>query len=475
MATQNHYSILSLSISATADEIRRAYKTKALETHPDKNGSSKAAKEAFQKVQAAYECLSDPVKKTVYDRLHRVYFSSAANNASGTNSYNSKPGGTAYSSYGPNYTYSTLAEVAAEEERLRVKRQAHNARKSNLDWQKSLFKSKRDKIAEYERQIARANDEIQKREQDRKAKMTRTWLGSMLWGEVVLTEAENDEKAKQDLESLQSIASLRVKIAKLEAETKGENENEKGLKEWEKQAEILRKEEYDHNIKKARHTAQEEAAARRRAEELARQAKEKAEKERQEALRKAREEQERQQKEEREEWEKKRREYEEQERKPREERERLHRERQQREREQRETREKEKREREQRVKEHQEYYRQWKEQQERDYREREQREHRQEQIRLDAEKRLRESQRQEAQPRDSTSQKSRAPRPNRGKTKPPATHVVCSHKKYWKKIEVSSENCSQCGRHFKAFVFQCPECLTRACSTCRDQLKGKKR
>ncbi|RVD89001.1 uncharacterized protein DFL_000025 [Arthrobotrys flagrans] len=64
----NHYELLGVPMMATPAEIRAAWKTKALELHPDKNGGSVGAKEAFQKLQAAYEVLSDPEKREQYDR-----------------------------------------------------------------------------------------------------------------------------------------------------------------------------------------------------------------------------------------------------------------------------------------------------------------------------------------------------------------------------------------------------------------------
>lgn len=64
----NYYEILGLNDclpeEVTPEQIKLAYRRKAQETHPDKPGGSD---EAFQKVQKAYECLMDPVKKLAYD------------------------------------------------------------------------------------------------------------------------------------------------------------------------------------------------------------------------------------------------------------------------------------------------------------------------------------------------------------------------------------------------------------------------
>jgi DnaJ homolog subfamily A member 2 len=59
------YDILGVSKEASADEIRKAYRKLAAKLHPDKEGGSQ---EKFQELQAAYEVLSDPEKKQIYDK-----------------------------------------------------------------------------------------------------------------------------------------------------------------------------------------------------------------------------------------------------------------------------------------------------------------------------------------------------------------------------------------------------------------------
>ncbi|KAF5373267.1 hypothetical protein D9615_007471 [Tricholomella constricta] len=77
MAT-NLYEILEVSKDATPEQIRKAYKKKALETHPDRfppgtSAEEKAAsEELFRKVNNAYEVLTDPQNRRVYD-LHGVW------------------------------------------------------------------------------------------------------------------------------------------------------------------------------------------------------------------------------------------------------------------------------------------------------------------------------------------------------------------------------------------------------------------
>ncbi|MEQ8850709.1 MAG: DnaJ C-terminal domain-containing protein [Phycisphaerales bacterium] len=68
---QDHYDILGIARSATQDEIKAAYRRLARKYHPDVNQDTDATKR-FAEVQEAYEVLSDPEKKQVYDRFGHV-------------------------------------------------------------------------------------------------------------------------------------------------------------------------------------------------------------------------------------------------------------------------------------------------------------------------------------------------------------------------------------------------------------------
>jgi molecular chaperone DnaJ len=63
------YSILGVSESASAEEIKRAYKKKAMELHPDRHGGDKSKEAEFKKLNEAYSVLSDETKKAHYDRF----------------------------------------------------------------------------------------------------------------------------------------------------------------------------------------------------------------------------------------------------------------------------------------------------------------------------------------------------------------------------------------------------------------------
>jgi molecular chaperone DnaJ len=66
---KEYYSILGISESASADEIKRAYKKKAMELHPDRHGGDKTKEAEFKKLNEAYSVLSDSQKKAHYDRF----------------------------------------------------------------------------------------------------------------------------------------------------------------------------------------------------------------------------------------------------------------------------------------------------------------------------------------------------------------------------------------------------------------------
>lgn len=67
-ASKDYYETLGVSRAAKEDEIRKTYRKLARKYHPDLNPGDKAAEERFKKVQEAYDILSDPKKRQVYDQ-----------------------------------------------------------------------------------------------------------------------------------------------------------------------------------------------------------------------------------------------------------------------------------------------------------------------------------------------------------------------------------------------------------------------
>lgn len=69
MAKRDYYDVLGVSRSATADEIKKAYRKEAIKHHPDKNPDNKESEEKFKAAAEAYEILRDPQKKQQYDQF----------------------------------------------------------------------------------------------------------------------------------------------------------------------------------------------------------------------------------------------------------------------------------------------------------------------------------------------------------------------------------------------------------------------
>ncbi len=64
----DYYDILEIAHAATAEEIKKAYRKKALQYHPDKNPGDAQAEKRFKEISEAYEVLSDEKKRQIYDR-----------------------------------------------------------------------------------------------------------------------------------------------------------------------------------------------------------------------------------------------------------------------------------------------------------------------------------------------------------------------------------------------------------------------
>lgn len=65
---KDYYDVLGIKKGASEDDIKKAYRKQALRFHPDKN-KSPGAEEKFKEIAEAYDVLSDPKKKDIYDRF----------------------------------------------------------------------------------------------------------------------------------------------------------------------------------------------------------------------------------------------------------------------------------------------------------------------------------------------------------------------------------------------------------------------
>ena len=82
---EDYYEILGVSKNATAAEIKKAYRKKAIEYHPDKNPGDANAEAMFKKAAEAYEILSDPNKRSRYDQFGHSAFEGGGFGGGGMN------------------------------------------------------------------------------------------------------------------------------------------------------------------------------------------------------------------------------------------------------------------------------------------------------------------------------------------------------------------------------------------------------
>lgn len=78
MSKRDYYEVLGVDKNATAEELKKAYRKKAIQYHPDKNPDDPGAEEKFKEAAEAYEVLSNPNKKSRYDQYGHAGVGGAA-------------------------------------------------------------------------------------------------------------------------------------------------------------------------------------------------------------------------------------------------------------------------------------------------------------------------------------------------------------------------------------------------------------
>ena len=84
---RDYYEILGVNRDADDNAIKKAYRKLAKKYHPDVNKGNTQAEEKFKEVTEAYEILSDPEKRKLYDRFGHGAFDGSAAGAQGNNNY----------------------------------------------------------------------------------------------------------------------------------------------------------------------------------------------------------------------------------------------------------------------------------------------------------------------------------------------------------------------------------------------------
>ncbi len=83
MSNRDYYEVLGVSKNATKDELKKAYRKKAIQYHPDKNPGDKEAEEKFKEAAMAYEVLSNDDKRSRYDQFGHAGVNGAAGGGGG--------------------------------------------------------------------------------------------------------------------------------------------------------------------------------------------------------------------------------------------------------------------------------------------------------------------------------------------------------------------------------------------------------
>ena len=74
MAKADYYDVLGVGQKSSADEIKKAFRKKAMQFHPDRNQGNEKAEQKFKEVNEAYDILKDDQKRAAYDQFGHAAF-----------------------------------------------------------------------------------------------------------------------------------------------------------------------------------------------------------------------------------------------------------------------------------------------------------------------------------------------------------------------------------------------------------------
>lgn len=93
MSKQDYYELLGLAKDAAADDIKKAYRKKAMQYHPDRNQGDKDAEQKFKEISEAYDVLKDEQKRSAYDRYGHAAFENGRGGGGGGGGFDFGGGG----------------------------------------------------------------------------------------------------------------------------------------------------------------------------------------------------------------------------------------------------------------------------------------------------------------------------------------------------------------------------------------------